>query len=71
MLLDPDRIVPHIPTIAAQLLNVVYERVALTGGDPRNENTFRNEEEVVFKQWENLMFRLNETTDKIRERGRT
>ena len=41
MLLDPDRIVPHIPTIAAQLLNVVYERVALTGGDPRNENTFR------------------------------
>lgn len=71
MLLDPDRIVPHIPTIAAQLLNVVYERVALTGGDPRNENTIRKEEEVVFKQWENLMFRLNETTDKIRERGRT
>jgi hypothetical protein len=71
MLLDPERIVPYIPTIAAQLLNVVYERVALTGGDPQNEDTFRKEEEVVFKQWENLMFRLNETTDKIRERGRT
>jgi hypothetical protein len=71
MLLDPDRIVPYIPTIAAQLLNVVYERVALIGADPHNENSFRNEEEVVFKQWENLMFRLNETTDKIRERGRT
>lgn len=71
MLLDPDRIVSHIPTIAAQLLNVVYERVSLTGGDPDNEETFRKEEEVVFKQWENLMFRLNETTDKIRERGRT
>jgi hypothetical protein len=71
MLLDPDKIVPYIPTIAAQLLNVVYERVALTGGDPQNEDIFRTEEEVVFKQWENLMFRLNETTDKIRERGRT
>jgi hypothetical protein len=71
MLLDPDKIVPYIPTIAAQLLNVVYERVSLTGGDPQNEETFRKEEEVVFKQWENLMFRLNETTDKIRERGRT
>jgi len=71
MLFDPERIVAHIPIIAAQLLNVVYERVALTGGDPQNENTFRKEEEVVFKQWENLMFRLNETTDKIRERGRT
>ncbi len=71
MLLDPDSIVPYIPTIAAQLLNVVYERVALTGADPQNEDTFRKEEEVVFKQWENLMFRLNETTDKIRKRGRT
>jgi hypothetical protein len=71
MLLDPDKIVPYIPTIAAQLLNVVYERVALTGGDPHDKNTFRKEEEVIFKQWENLMFRLNETTDKIRERGRT
>jgi hypothetical protein len=71
VLLDPDKIVPYIPTIAAQLLNAVYERVALTGGDPTNEETFRKEEEVVFKQWENLMFRLNETTDKIRERGRT
>lgn len=71
MFFDPDTIVPYIPTIAAQLLNVVYERVALTGGDPEKEDTFRKEEEVVFKQWENLMFRLNTTTDKIRERGRT
>ena len=71
MLLDPEKIVPYIPTIAAQLLNVVYQRVALTGGDPQSEDTFRKEEEVIFKQWENLMFRLNETTDKIRERGRT
>jgi hypothetical protein len=71
MLLDPDSIVPYIPTIAAQLLNVVYERVNLTGGDPNNKDTFRKEEEVVFKQWENLMFRLNETTDKIRKKGRT
>ncbi len=71
MLLDPDKIVHYIPTIAAQLLTAVYERVALIGGDPHNEETFRKEEEVVFKQWENLMFRLNATTDKIRERGRT
>lgn len=71
MLLDPDKIVSYIPTIAAQLLSAVYERVSLTGGDPQNEETFRKAEEVVFKQWENLMFRLNETTDKIRERGRT
>ena len=33
MLLDPDKIVPYIPTIAAQLLTAVYERVALIGGD--------------------------------------
>lgn len=71
MFLDPEKIVSYIPTIAAQLLNVVYERVAMTGGDPHNEQVFRKEEEVVFKQWENLMFRLNETTDRIRERGRT
>jgi hypothetical protein len=71
MLLDPDKIVPYIPSIAAQLLNVVYERVALMGSDPHDENTFRKEEDIVFKQWENLMFRLNETTDKIREKGRT
>lgn len=71
MLLDPDKIVPSIPTIAAQLLNVVYERVSLTGGDPNDKKVFRKEEEIVFQQWENLMFRLNETTEKIRERGRT
>jgi hypothetical protein len=71
MLLDPDKIVPYIPAVAAQLLNAVYERVAVTGGDPQKEETFRKAEEVVFKQWENLMFRPNETTDKIRERGRT
>jgi hypothetical protein len=52
MLLDPDSIVPYIPIMAAQLLDVVYERVALTGGDPQNEDTFRNEEEVVFRRWE-------------------
>jgi hypothetical protein len=28
-------------------------RVSLTGGDPQNEKTFLEEEEVVFKQWEN------------------
>jgi hypothetical protein len=71
MLLDPDKIITYIPTIAAQLLNVVYERVTVTGGDPQNEDTFRKAEEVVFKQWENLMYRLNEATDKIREKGRT
>lgn len=71
MLLDPDKIVPLIPSIAAQLLNAVYARIALTGGSPQDENIFRKEEEVIFRQWENLMYRLNETTDKIRERGRT
>jgi hypothetical protein len=70
MLLNPDKIVPYIPTIAAQLLTAVYERVALIGGDHITQ-TLRKEEEVVFKQRENLMFRLNATTDKIRERGRT
>jgi hypothetical protein len=71
MLFDPDQIVPLIPAVAAQLLNVVYERVALTGGNPGDENNFRKEEAVVFRQWEDLMFRLNETTGKIREKRRT
>ncbi len=71
MTFDPDQITPLIPSVAAQLLNVVYERVALTGGNPDDENNFRKEEEAVFQQWEDLMFRLNETTDKIREKGRT
>ncbi|RJQ50833.1 MAG: hypothetical protein C4526_11275 [Nitrospiraceae bacterium] len=71
MTFDPDQITPLIPAVAAQLLNVVYERVALTGGNPDDENNFRTEEEVVVRQWEDLMFRLNETTDKIREKGRT
>lgn len=71
MTFDPDSITPLIPAVAAQLLNVVYERVALTGGKPDDENNFRKEAAVVFRQWEDLMFRLNETTDKIREKGST
>jgi hypothetical protein len=71
MTFDPEQITPLIPTVAAQLLNVVYERVALTGGKPYDENNFRKEDEVVVRQWENLMFRLNETTDKIRDKWRT
>jgi len=49
----------------------VHEQVALTGSDPQTEDPFWNEEEVVFKQWEDLMGRLNQATDKIWERERT
>ncbi len=71
MLFDPDQIVPLIPAVAAQLLNVVDERVVLTGGNPGLENNFGREEAVVVRQWLDLMLRLNETTDKIGEKRRT